>query len=113
MKKNNVHDEDQQWFTEHMGAELQRFDDAYERREPELAPLDSFVASHKLALRKKLWRDLALFWLVAAMLLLGMLWILERDWIWFAALQLLVAISAIGYIGFVHRKKGREQWKNN
>ncbi|RJE87745.1 hypothetical protein D3P07_15705 [Paenibacillus sp. 1011MAR3C5] len=113
MKKNKVHDEDQQWFMEHIGTELRKMDDAYERSEPELGPFESFVASHKQALRRKLWRDLALFWLVAAMLLLGMLWILERDWIWFAALQLLVAISAISYIGFVHVWKGRKQWKNN
>lgn len=111
--KKKVHDEDQQWFMEHIGTELQKMDDAYERSEPELEPFESFVASHKMALRKKLWRDLALFWLVAAMLLLGMLWVLERDWIWFAALQLLVAVSAIGYIGFAFVWKGRKQWKNN
>lgn len=111
--KKKAHDEDQQWFMERIGADLQKFDHAYERKEPELAPFESFVVARKHAFRKKLWRDLALFWLVGAMLLLGMLWILERNWIWFAALQLLVAISAIGYIGVVQVKKVREQWKND
>ncbi|RJX38643.1 hypothetical protein D3P09_13900 [Paenibacillus pinisoli] len=113
MKKNKAHDEDQQWFKDHIGAELQRMDAAFERSEPELEPFESFVASHKQALRRRLWRDLALFWLVAAMLLLGMFWIMEQDWIWLAALQSLVAVSAVGYIGIAHVWKGRKQWKNN
>lgn len=112
MTKNMGPDEEQRWFEEQMGEALKTFDAAYERQAPDLVMLEAFAAQHQREQRKKMWKELALFWLVAACLLLGMMWVLERHFIWFVALQVLVAAGGLGFVGISYFKKVSRLWKS-
>lgn len=115
MKKNKAHDaldDDQLWFMENMGGELNKFDAAYERQMPDLEEMEAYLAIQKQELRRKLWRDLARFWLVAIVVLTGTMWMFNRDPIWYIGFQSAVCIGAVGYIGIAHAKKVKTLWKS-
>lgn len=112
MKKSAAPDEEQRWFEQNISGELRKFDSAYEREAPDTVDLELFVAQHQRDLRKRLWRDLMILWLVAACLLLGMLWVMDRHFMWFVSLQAISAAGAVVFIGVSHRKKVRGIWKN-
>ncbi|MCR2803334.1 YxlC family protein [Paenibacillus soyae] len=113
MKKNGAHDEEQLWFDEQVKTGLLKFDQAYERPEPELAQLEAFVAEHRRQHRRKLLRELALFWLVAAIVLTAILGLLDRSWIWYVTLQGISAVGAIGFIAAASVKRRKQSWKNS
>lgn len=114
MKKLDRFGEEQQhWFDKHIGEELLKFDAAFERQMPDARQLEAFAAGYRRELRKKLWRDLTFFWLVAVALLLGMLWMLDRNWIWFVTLQTFAGAGAIGYIGYSYVMKVGHIWKRS
>lgn len=112
MKKNGAHDEEQLWFDARVKTELTKFDQAFERPDPDPTQLAALVADHRKQLRRKLWRDLALFWIVAAIVLTAILGVLDRSWIWFVALQGISAAGAIAFIGISSAKRRKQSWKN-
>lgn len=101
---------EQQWFNKHMGEQLQQFDSAYEPDVPGISEFEALVTSHKREMVRKQWRDLLLFWLIALPVLGMMLWVLERNLLWFVGIQSAVSIIAVFYVIAKLRKKGEMQW---
>ena len=112
MKKNGAHDEEQLWFDAQMKVELTRFDQAFGRQEPDITQLEALVADHRNQLRRKQWRELALFWFVAVIVLIAILGVLDRNWTWFVALQCISAVGALAFIGISSVKRRDQSWKN-
>lgn len=113
MKKSNDNEIQMQlWFDEQIGDQLHKLDTA---NEPDIPPISEFVAlveSHKREHEKKQWRDLLLFWLTAVPVLAVMLWVLERDWLWFVSIQVSVALGAILFVSTKVRQRVDQQWNN-
>lgn len=112
MKKNKTDELDQQWFDEKVGAALSRFDAVHERPMPELPELERLVQEHKRETRKKLWRELALFWLAAVFVLCSMLWLLDSSRIGFAIVQAVLAAGGIGFAVITFGKRMGQKWKS-
>ncbi len=113
MKKNSDNEAQiQQWFDEYLGEPLQKMDSTQETDTPSISEFIAFVESHKREHAKRQWRDLLLFWLAAVPVVGIMLWMLERDWLWFASIQLSVTIGAILYIITKARQRVDQQWNN-
>lgn len=106
---------DRQWFEERIGSQLERLDETFMPRKPELHAMEAFVEDGKRELKKRFRRELALFWLLAAFVISGIVWTLDNSLSLFVALQALVTLTAIGWLAItllrVHRR-GRKQWKN-
>ncbi|RIX50757.1 hypothetical protein D3P08_18815 [Paenibacillus nanensis] len=113
MNKNGAPDEEQLWFDRHMRSELSRFDQAFEQPELDPMQLEAFVQNHRQEMKRKLWRELAFFWIVAAIVLVVVLGALNRSLALFAALQAAAGLGAIGYIGITLGKKVKRLWKNS
>lgn len=113
MNENGAPDEEQLWFDQQVRTELARFDQAFEQPEPDMQQLEAFVRNHQQEMKRKLWRDLALFWSVAAIVLVIVMGVLNRSLIGFVSLQALAAIGAIGYIGKTMVKKESRLWKRS
>nr|WP_269669537.1 YxlC family protein [Paenibacillus sp. GSMTC-2017] len=92
---------------------MEKLDAAFEPEMPSLDEIESLVTKHKQEIRRRLWKELALFWLVAIFLLFGMMWMLESNWIWFMALQAVVGVGALWYIVASYQRKGGRTWRNN
>ncbi|MCA0756782.1 YxlC family protein [Paenibacillus sp. N4] len=112
MKKNKTDELDQQWFDEQIGAALNRFDAVHERPMPDLHELERLVQEHKREAKRKLWRELALFWLTAICVLFTMLWLLDSSRIGFAIVQAVLAAGAIGFTGITFGKRMGQKWKS-
>ncbi|MNF05259.1 hypothetical protein D3C80_2049460 [compost metagenome] len=63
-------------------------------------------------MRSRLWKELALFWLTACFIFAGMMWVVESNWMWFAALQAVIAICGIGYAGMVFGRRAWREWRS-
>lgn len=113
MNKKGTPDEEQLWFNQQMRTELDRFDQAFEQPVMDPIQLETFVRNHRQEMKRKLWRDLALFWCVAAIVLVIVMGVLNRSLTLFVALQVLAAIGAIGYIGISLGRKVNRLWKNS
>jgi len=111
MKKNNDHEE-QEWFTKHVADELQKLDAMNPSDIPSVVELASLVESHRIEYKRKQWRELLLFWIIAVPILAIMLGILIFDWMWFAAIQMLVSIVAISFIFTKMSRRENQQWNN-
>lgn len=106
---------DGQWFKERIGSQLERLDEAFLPRQPELRAMEAFVAESKRELKKRFRIELALFWLLAACVIGGMVWALDRSLTLFVALQALVTLTAAGWLTITLLRaqgRGRKQWKN-
>ncbi|GKU76154.1 DUF5345 family protein [Paenibacillus sp. L3-i20] len=113
MRKNGTPEEDQLWFQEHIGVELEKLDAAFEPMMPQLESINELVTSHKRELRRKLWKELGLFWLIGLLLLTGMMWVIGNNLLWFVALQVLASAGAFWYIVASYRKKGERAWRKS
>ena len=111
--KDNDRDENRQWFERHIGNDLRKFDEAHNPLPPRIEQLEAMVAVHKRHARKALWKELLLFWLIAAVIMAGMMWVLERNWVWFAVIQSAAAAGAVLFLSFYLRKKVNGRWKNS
>lgn len=108
--------ENREWFEQNIGGQLRRLDEALQPQEPEPHAMEAFVAEGKRELRRKLGRELVAFWIVAAIVIGGMIWTIERSWMLFIALQTIAALSAIGLLSvrlLRHAGKGSRQWKRD
>lgn len=106
---------ERQWFEERIGSQLERLDEAFMPQKPELHAMEAFVEEGKRELKKKFRRELALFWLLAAFVISGMVWTLDKSLTLFVALQALVTLAAAGWLALTLLrvyKRGRKQWKN-
>lgn len=112
MKKHKSDEIDQQWFDEQLGAAINRFDAVHEPLLPELHNIEQLVQLHKNDLKRKLWKDLLLFWLVACFIFGSMMWMLERDWVWFAILQSIIAMGGIAFVSMTFGKRMGRKWNN-
>lgn len=108
-----ANDLDQQWFDRQMSGQLRKFDAVHEPVVPKIPELETMVKTHKREMIKKQLRDLLLFWLIALPVLSTMFWVLERDWIWFAVIQSLVAAGAVFYASMMFRKRVSRQWNKH
>ncbi|MBD2870909.1 YxlC family protein [Paenibacillus arenilitoris] len=112
MKKHSANDPDQQWFDEAMGDAIARFDASHSPGVPELDAFERLVQARKREARKRLWRDLTLFWLTACFVFGSMAWVLERNWIWFAALQVAAAAGGAGFVACNFGRRTWSKWKS-
>lgn len=98
-------DENEQWFREKMTNQLERFDEAFEPESPQVDQLETMIVAHRKIFRKAMWRELLLFWLVVACILIGMGWIAETNLSWFWGLY---SVAGTGcFLFFAYRMFGR------
>src|SRR5690606_7563894 len=113
MKKSNDNEiQVQQWFDENVGEALQELDTAAELETPPISDFIAFVETHKREHANRQWRDLLLFWIAAVPVLGIMLWMLERDLLWFVIVQLFVTLGALFYTSTKVRQRVDKQWTN-
>ncbi|MEK3882489.1 YxlC family protein [Paenibacillus sp. PL2-23] len=113
MKRNDAHDDDQQWFDARLKADLQSFDEAFDSPPHDVAGLALLVGRYQKELNRRLWRELALFWLVAAILLAAVFGLLERSLALFVVLQGITALSALLIIGMTVWRRRKSLWKSS
>lgn len=112
MKKPDEDINDQQWFNDNMKEKVNRFDAIHEPDVPDFQAFNRLVVLHKEDIKRKLWKELSLFWLTACFIFGSMMWILDRNWIWFIVLQAVIAVSGIGFGAMTLRKGMRHKWKS-
>ncbi|KRE32697.1 YxlC family protein [Paenibacillus sp. Soil522] len=112
MKKPKEDYNDQQWFDEQLGEAVTRFDAAHAPHVPELQQFEGFVQAHKHETKKKLWKELMLFWLTACFIFGSMLWIIDRNWIWFAILQAVIAAGGVGFVSLTFGRRRVRSWRS-
>jgi hypothetical protein len=101
----NKGSDDERWFDSRVGNSLKQFDDAHKPYTPDRFEFEALVGAHKQAIRRKQWKELLLLWLIGCFLFGGMMWVLERDIVWFAILQAVIACAAVGYVAVMFGKK--------
>ncbi|MFD0588783.1 YxlC family protein [Paenibacillus sp. GCM10027627] len=118
MKKNKrgdeeqLYEEDQLWFDLNVANELKKLDAAFEKEPPSAEAVEAFVGQHRKDIRGRMWRELAYFWLVMAVLLSGMLWAAKVHFVLFIVFQAVVAAAAFIILGFTSGKKVKRKWNN-
>lgn len=112
MKKPKEELDDQQWFNDQIKNTITRFDASHRPDVPELQQFEVFVDRHKQETKKKLRKELMLLWAAACFIFALMLWMIDRNWIWFAILQAVVAACGIGYVSLTFGLRKVREWKN-
>jgi hypothetical protein len=112
MKKLKEDTEDQQWFDNQLQETLDRFDAIHVPHVPELHRFEDMVDAHKQQLKKKLWKDLLLFWLIACLIFGLMMWMIDRNWVWFAILQAVIAAGGIGFVSITFGRRKVRAWRS-
>ncbi|WP_307476405.1 YxlC family protein [Paenibacillus harenae] len=97
--------DDKRWFDNQIGDSLRQFDEAHKPFTPDMFEFEALVGAHKQTIRRKQWKDLLLLWLIGCFLFGGMMWLLERDMVWFVVLQAVIACTAIGCVAVMFGKK--------
>ncbi|MGO4548602.1 DUF5345 family protein [Paenibacillus sp. 2TAB23] len=110
MKKHD--EEEQNWFNNLMKEDLTRFDAAHAPEVPEQHRFEELVLAHVQDTKRKLWRELLLFWLLACLIFGVMLWIIDRNWIWFAMIQAVITAGGIGYASYAFARGRLREWKS-
>jgi hypothetical protein len=110
MKKYKTDNGDQQWFDDQIGEAVNRFDAVHAPPVPELHAFEQLVHEHKREVKRKQWKELMLFWLAACFIFGFMMWILDRNLVWFAVLQSVIAIGGIIFAGMAFGKRMWHQW---
>ncbi|RCW44150.1 YxlC family protein [Paenibacillus prosopidis] len=110
MKKHKTENGDQQWFDNQIGKAVKRFDDVHEPSVPELHAFEQLVHEHKREVKRKLWKELMLFWLAACFIFGFMMWIVDRNWVWFAVFQSAIAAGGIVFAGMTFGKRVGREW---
>lgn len=112
MKKPKEEIDDQQWFNDQFKNALTRFDASHGPDVPELQQFEAFVDSHKQETKKKLLKELMLLWAAACFIFAVMVWMIDRNWVWFAILQAVVAATGIGYASLTFGLRKVRGWKS-
>ncbi|WP_028609449.1 DUF5345 family protein [Paenibacillus harenae] len=94
-KKPSNSPDDQQWFDERLGDAIRRFDENHLPETAELQAFEQLVLAHKQGLKKKLWKELLLFWLTSCFIFGSMMWVLEQNWVGFPVMQAVIAAGGI------------------
>ncbi|WP_424768848.1 YxlC family protein [Paenibacillus sp. sgz302251] len=112
MKKHKTNDDDQQWFDNQIGEALDRFDAIHAPLLPKLHVFEQLVQAHKRELKRKLWKDLLLFWLLAVFIFSSMMWVLDRNWVWFLTIQSAIAAGGIGFVSITFVRRMGSTWRS-
>ncbi|MGG1639507.1 YxlC family protein [Paenibacillus sp. FSL K6-3182] len=112
MKKLKEETEDQKWFDDQLQETLNRFDAIHAPHVPELQRFEDMVDAHKQQMKRKLWKDLLIFWLLACLIFGMMMWMLDRNLVWFAVLQVVIAVGSIGFVGITFGRRKVRTWKS-
>jgi hypothetical protein len=112
MKKHEEEQSDQLWFEEQLTGALTAWDAAHAPQTPDFRQLEALVEGHKQAMRTKLWLELLLLWITAGCILLLMLWMLDRSMVWFAILQVVIALGGAGFVGMAYSRRRAGIWKS-
>ncbi|SEO68495.1 DUF5345 family protein [Paenibacillus sp. OV219] len=81
---------------------------------PSLATLTALAREHNKALRQRYWKELALLWLIGALVLSGLLLLWQSSIILFAIVQGTALVAAIAFLavsGINRRERRRRQWQ--
>lgn len=109
----NKHDEEDQALTELMRGGLQKLDMLVPDEMPNLQWMEQIVADQQNRMRKKMWTELAVFWLVAMLVLSGVFLALYANVYIFAALQAFVVAAAVPVAVILRRKEQvKTKWKS-
>lgn len=112
MKKPKEEHDDQLWFESEMQQALTRFDVAHKPDIPELQRFENMVLAHKQEMKRTLWKELAVFWLIACLMFGLMMWMLDRNWVWFAILQAVIAAGGIVFVSMTFNRRKVRVWKS-
>lgn len=112
MKKPNEVNHDQQWFDNQFKEAVTRFDATHAPNVPNLQQLEAFVAGHKQDVKRRLWKELLLFWLTACFIFGVMMWVIDRNLVWFAVLQALVAAGGVGFVIMTYGRRKVRTWRS-
>lgn len=110
--KGKEHD-DELWFKHQIGGELERFDQAHEIQPPELHEFESLVRSHRQVIKRKQWKELLLLWMIGCVVFGTMMWLLQKEVVWFIALQTVVGCSAVLYASLTFGKRVGQKWNKS
>ncbi|WP_138755184.1 YxlC family protein [Paenibacillus sinopodophylli] len=112
MKKRDEEMDDQKWFNDQFKDKITRFDDLHAPLIPSSQQFDELVHAHKQERSRKLWKELLLFWITACFVFGLMLWIIERNWVWFAILQTIVAAGGMVFASMAFSRRRQREWKS-
>lgn len=108
----NKRDEEDQALAELMRDGLHKLDALVPDEMPNLQWMEQMVSDQQTRMRKKMWTELAVFWLVAMVILTGVFLALYANVYIFAALQAFVVAAAVP-VAFILRRKEqvKTKWK--
>ncbi len=112
MTKPDEEKNDQSWFDEQLKDAVAEWDKAHAPQTPDYRQLEALVEGHKQEMRKRLWMDLLLLWLVASCILLFMLWMIDRSLLWFVILQASIALGGAAVVTMTYGRRRAGLWRN-
>jgi len=100
-------------FEQLIGQHLEQWDKTVNPSVPSIQALTQLAEDHRIFMRKKLWRDLVLFWIVSGILLSGLLMLIYQDIRLYVIVQVIMLVVAFIFLiaERMHRKV-REKWTN-
>ncbi|MFD0715944.1 YxlC family protein [Paenibacillus sp. GCM10027626] len=106
-------EEEEELFQRLLGQPLQQWDEAIKPDVPSIQALTQLTQQHRSDMRRKLWRDLVLLWIVSGVLLSGLLILVQEDIRLFVIVQVTVFAAALLFLvgERVHREV-RRKWTN-
>jgi len=102
-----------QEFRQLIGQHLEKWDETVNPTVPSIQALTQLAEDHRIFMRKKLWRDLVLFWIVSGIVLSGLLMLIYQDIRLYVIVQIIMLVAAILFLVAerLHRRV-REKWTN-
>jgi len=100
-----------QEFRQLVGQHLEQWDETVTPSVPSIQALTQLAEEHRIFMRKKLWSDLVLFWIVSGILLSGLLMLIYQDIRLYVIVQVIMLVAALLFLVAerMHRKV-REKW---
>ncbi|MFB9326482.1 YxlC family protein [Paenibacillus aurantiacus] len=92
---------------------LRQWDARIEPALPPLAAFEQLVGTQRARSRTRLWRDLLVFWAVAAFVLATLVLVVQSSLLGFVILQATVFVAAIAFVATgIRSKEGTSEWRS-
>ncbi|GGG09223.1 DUF5345 family protein [Paenibacillus abyssi] len=99
-------------FDELFGKHLTAMDDRHSPVVPEAKMFLGMVEEQQKSLKKKLWRDLTLLWLIGCFAASGIVLLLVNDIRWFAGVQIATLAGSLIFLARISIRRVKQKWMN-
>lgn len=105
--------DDWEVMEQELTAALEQWDVRIEPQLPPLAAFEQLVGEQRARSRSRLWRDLLVFWAVAALVLSMLVLVAESSVLGFVILQATVFVAAIAFVALgIRSKEEAGEWRS-